>query len=123
MSRRWLAAATFVALVLACASPTLPLPPPEAPSVEVVDSMHVLLTAGCGGAEPNALISITDDTHMDPSVDYSIEGNPASECGAWQMKVFALTGDTLSITQTYGNAVSPATLVCPGDPGNICPQQ
>ena len=122
MSRRWLAAATFVALVLACASPTLPLPPPEAPSVEVVDSMHVLLTAACGGAEDYAEIQVKNLGHTDPTAPTVNEnGTSTSSCGAWQIKVFALTGDALSITQEYGSSVSPAVTVCV--PNGICPAQ
>ncbi|MGO9835159.1 MAG: hypothetical protein ACLP1X_13180 [Polyangiaceae bacterium] len=110
MSRRWLAAATFVALVLACASPTLPLPPPEAPSVEVVDAEHVTLTAGCGGALALAYISILNqgpNGNGDPT-DGGQYGSiaQATSCGSWSITVFARANDTLVITQSSDNVTS-----------------
>jgi hypothetical protein len=110
MIRRWLAAATFVALVLACASPTLPLPPPEAPDQAVVDAEHVTLTAGCGGAEAQATIVIQNqgvNGQGDPAPG-NIWGStvPATECGSWSATVFARANDTLMITQQYGSAIS-----------------
>jgi hypothetical protein len=112
MIRRWLAAATFVALVLACASPTLPLPPPEAPSVETVDATHVLLTAGCGGAIPTAEIHVVNNGINNqgdpaPGPDPGNEiGVSVTACGSWQLEVYARTNDTLTITQVNGNQVS-----------------
>jgi hypothetical protein len=117
MLRRWPAAATFVALVLACASPTLPLPPPEAPEQEVVDATHVKLTAGCGGALQGAQIEVLNQTESDPNNSY---GSPtwATDCGSWFVTVFARTNDRLQITQTYGTTLSLPTEVCVTNP---CP--
>jgi|SRR5580700_11201658 hypothetical protein len=112
MIRRWLAAATFVALVLACASPTLPLPPPEAPAVETVDATHVNLVAGCGGALPTATINVANqgpNGQGDPDPTYPGQvGSQAmvSQCGSWQLKVYARAGDNLMITQVSDNEVS-----------------
>jgi len=105
MPRRLLAAATFVVLVLACASPTLPLPPPEAPSQEVVDATHVTLTAGCGGAEAYATISVQYPA-PDPNGATGVSTS-ATGCGSWQLRqVYAHAGDVLVITQQYGNTFS-----------------
>jgi hypothetical protein len=83
--------------------------------------MHVLLTAGCGGAEDLAFVQVHNLGHTDPTNPVYSESVEASGCGAWQIKVFALTGDALSITQEYGNSVSPAVTVCV--PNGICPAQ
>jgi hypothetical protein len=115
MLRRWLAAATFVALVLACASPTLPLPPPEAPTQQVVDATHVTLTAGCGGAEPNAEITVQNQTETDPN-NANGSNTHATGCGSWFVTVFARNADVLLITQTYGTTLSIPTKVCVGAP-------
>jgi hypothetical protein len=112
MIRRWLAAATFVALVLACASPTLPLPPPEAPSIATVDATHVNLVAPCGGAIPTAQIAVSNqgvNDQGDPDPGYMGEtstGATATQCGSWQLTVYARVNDVLMITQTNDNQVS-----------------
>jgi hypothetical protein len=112
MSRRLLAAATFVALVLACASPTLPLPPPEAPEQTVVDAQHVNLVGMCGGALPAADIEVQNVSRSDPTTRAQFIGTIASDCGSWEIdKVFAEAGDNLVVTQVYDNQVSLPTPV------------
>lgn len=91
----------------ACASPTLPLPPPEAPTQsEGVDADHVTLTASCGGAEGGALILIINE---DEAPDRAVNGSEANACGAWDASVLAHSGDTLTITQQAGTLSSGAT--------------
>lgn len=111
MVRRVLAVAPLgaLALVLACASPTLPLPPPELPSVGMgSDANHVLLSAPCGGAEGDALIIVQNNA---APADQTIGGGTATDCGSWQAEVYAHKGDYLTITQEVGSQVSqPATL-------------
>ena len=111
MLRRVLAVAPLasLALVLACASPTLPLPPPELPTVGMgSDANHVKLTASCGGAEGGAMIIIVNSAA--PTQDQII-GTFASACGAWTQEVWAHKGDYLTITQDVGSETSqPATM-------------
>jgi hypothetical protein len=112
MSRRLLAAATSVALVLACASPTLPLPPPEAPEQTVVDAQHVNLVGMCGGALPAATIQVENVTRSDPSTHAEFLGITASDCGSWEIDNYpAEAGDNLVVTQVYDNQVSLPTPV------------
>src|SRR5271166_1426303 len=97
----------LLALAGACASPTLPLPPPEAPTLEAgADVDHIKLVAGCGGAESNAVIVIVN---LNPAVsgDMAVSGALANNCGAWDAVVFAHSGDTIDITQEFGETRSP----------------
>ena len=95
------------ACVVACASPTLPLPPPESPmQTEGVDAAHITLTAGCGGAEGGALIIIINQNEPP---DQAVGGSEANNCGAWDASVLAKSGDTLNISQQAGTLSSTAT--------------
>jgi hypothetical protein len=95
----------------ACVSPTLPLPPPEAPmQTEGVDAAHIKLSAGCGGAQDGAEIIIVNQTLELSVPDQAIGGSFASECGAWDAQVLAKTGDVLAITQESGTLASGATI-------------
>ncbi len=111
MLRRLLAVGPVVALALACASPTLPLPPPEAPTVAPgVDADHVRLSVPCGGAETNALIVIVNTNTSVPN-DEAVSGSRADGCGAWDATVYAHAGDYLSITQEFGTTRSQPTTI------------
>jgi hypothetical protein len=95
----------------ACVSPTLPLPPPEAPTLEPgADIDHIKLVAGCGGAESDAVIVIVNSNSLVPG-DLAVSGSLASPCGAWDAVVYAHSGDTLEITQEFGETRSPPTTV------------
>jgi hypothetical protein len=98
-----------MAVALACASPTLPLPPPEAPEILAgMDADHVELVSGCGGAEDDAMIYI---------VNQNLSAVPpgavarATDCGAWNAQVYAHKGDVLDITQEYAAEPSLVTSV------------
>jgi hypothetical protein len=98
--------AVALGLAFACASPTLPLPPPEVPSqTEGADADHIVLSAGCGGAEGSAVIVILNEN---PALrgDQAVSGSLASPCGQWDAVVYAHTGDTLAITQESGDLTS-----------------
>jgi hypothetical protein len=91
---------------VACDSPTLPLPPPEAPTLEAgSDINHIKLVAGCGGAEPNAVIVIVNLNPVVPG-DMAVSGALANNCGAWDAMVYAHSGDTIDITQEFGETRS-----------------
>jgi hypothetical protein len=94
-------------LAVSCASPTLPLPPPEAPTqTEGVDAAHVHLAAGCGGAQDGALIVIVN---KNVAPDMAVGGAIATACGSWDSSVLAQSGDELLITQTSDDMASPPT--------------
>jgi len=99
-----------VLCAVACASPTLPLPPPEAPTqTEGTDADHVKLTAGCGGAQADADIFIINQTLETTAPDEAVGGSIANGCGAWDANIFAHSGDTLAITQETGELGSDPT--------------
>jgi hypothetical protein len=114
MLRRWAVIGPSLALIatclgVACASPTLPLPPPEAPTqMAGVDADHVKLTAGCGGAQGGALIIIVNEN---VAPDLAVGGSIANGCGAWDASVYAHTGDVLQITQEVDQSSSVPTIV------------
>jgi hypothetical protein len=93
-------------LAAACASPTLPLPPPETPDLGVgTDSDHVKLSSPCGGASPSSIIVIVNTNTAVPD-DQAVSGAIANTCGAWDANVYAHTGDFLDITQQIGDEIS-----------------
>ncbi|HEY8038371.1 MAG TPA: hypothetical protein VIF15_01195 [Polyangiaceae bacterium] len=111
MLRRLLAVGPVVALALACASPTLPLPPPMAPSIgSGPDADHIKLFAPCGGAEANAVMVIVNTNTSVPG-DQAVSGSRTDSCGAWDATVFAHSGDFLDITQEFGTTRSQPTVV------------
>ncbi len=107
MLRRLLAVAPLAALVLAaCDSPTLPLPPPVAPTITPgADATHFKLTALCGSVEGGATVVIENTDTALPN-DQRISGTLASTCGSWDAIVVANRGDVLNITQDDGSVVS-----------------
>jgi hypothetical protein len=103
---RRLAAPAIAALAMACASPTLPLPPPDEVSIaQGLDTAHVRLSGKCGSALASAVIVIINEN---PSVapDLAVSGALTTNCGAWDASVFAQTGDWLEVTQTLNGATS-----------------
>jgi hypothetical protein len=106
MLRRLLAVGVAMALVAACASPTLPLPPPEEPVLGAgPDADHVKLTVACGGADPQALIVIVNTNPTVPG-DLAVSGALVDSCGGWDATVYAHNGDSLDITQQIGTEES-----------------
>jgi len=95
----------------ACESPTLPLPPPEAPMQTAgVDADHIKLTAGCGGAEAGADVIVLNQTLEISKPDQAGVVSIASPCGAWDATIFAHTGDLLAISQELGTQASASTI-------------
>jgi hypothetical protein len=110
---RFVAPLATVAVVwcVACASPTLPLPPPEAPmQTSGVDADHIKLSAGCGGAQASADIFIINQTLETTARDQAVSGSIADACGAWDASVLAHTGDVLAISQEAGTLGSDPTI-------------
>lgn len=94
---------------VACASPTLPLPPPSLPSVAVEQGGKVHL-ASVRGAEPNAIIVIYN---LNPALplDERVSGAQADGEGTWDADAIASSGDVLDITQEFGSTRSPPITV------------
>ncbi|HEV3194038.1 MAG TPA: hypothetical protein VGY54_26210 [Polyangiaceae bacterium] len=102
---------SFLFAVLGCLSPTLPLPPPGRPTLEPTSDVdHIRLDAASGSAESNAVIVIVNSNTLVPN-DQAVTGSRADALGAWHAVVFAHTGDVLNITQEFGTARSPPTVV------------
>ncbi|MDP9034252.1 MAG: hypothetical protein M3O50_05560 [Myxococcota bacterium] len=109
--RRVFFGGVLVAAALACASPTLPLPPPSIPSVSrSTDADHVVLASACGGAEPNAIVVIQNTRPTVPG-NLAVSGARATGCGSWDAIVYAHTGDYLELWQEFGTTVSTSTFV------------
>ena len=106
MLRRALVALPLVLLALACASPTLPLPPPVTPTIGTgMDANHVQLVESCGGSEDNAVIIVVNDNPAVTNAN-AVSGTRADNCGAWTLQVYAHKGDVLEITQQSGAVLS-----------------
>jgi hypothetical protein len=111
MLRRLLVAGSLLGCVTACASPTLPLPPPEEPTIGPgLDADHIRLRVGCGGAVGGAVIVILNTNTAVPG-DEAVSGAVASDCGAWDATAYAHNGDFLDITQDLGNERSQSLLI------------
>jgi len=113
MSRRAFALA-LVALVVGsgvgCTSPTLPLPPPTAPTISAGASPGTFRLASIGGALPNALIIVVNRNEALPRNE-RVSGTIADEQGSWDVEVRASVNDMLDITQESGTTSSPNTTV------------
>ncbi|MEO7113483.1 MAG: hypothetical protein ABI183_23795 [Polyangiaceae bacterium] len=101
----WLA----IAFAVACASPTLPLPPPSIPSISQTDATHVTLSSD-RGVEANAIVVIYN---RNPAVSLQerVTGVQADAEGTWTQTVFASNGDIVDITQEFGTTQSPPTTI------------
>ena len=106
---RPLAASSVAVLALACTSPTLPLPPPEVPTITFgPDADHVTLKATCNYPEHNNDIFIINESATN---DKRGSIATADDCGAWQTIVYAHRGDWLSITYVSDGQMSLPTVI------------
>lgn len=102
--------AAFVAAMVACTSPTLPLPPPTAPSVSTGSTPDFVHLSSPNGAEPNALIVIVN-RNTDLPRNERVTGTLADENGSWDVDVRAKPNDVLDISQESGSTRSPVTTI------------
>jgi hypothetical protein len=83
-----------------CLSPTLPLPPPEIPTQQMISSTQVALTSGCGGVQNSARVQVVNASEAAPGGGQIGVVEQATGCGSWSAMIFARTGDVLQITQS-----------------------
>lgn len=107
--RSWLGVAT-ITVAIACTSPTLPLPPPAAPSVSVGSTPETFHLSSDRGALPNALVITVNRNEALPA-DKRVDGTIADANGSWEMDVFAKPGDFVDISQENGEHRSPVITV------------
>ena len=81
MRRHAAAFASLVALV-ACASPTLPLPPPSAPSMSESTEAGKVHLASDRGVEPNAIVVVINTNPNMPRAK-AVGGAIADDVGSW----------------------------------------
>lgn len=99
-----------LAVLFGCASPTLPLPPPNAPQFSPSSEPGKVHLRSTGGAEPNAVVVVINRS-PDVPLNLRVGGAQADEHGSWETDVVAKQGDYLDITQEFGSTRSPATTV------------
>lgn len=103
LGRRGLAG-VLAGVLLACASPTLPLPPPEAPTMTNGSTPGMVHLIGApGSAEAGAQIVVVND--FAGPVDKGTVSEVIAD-GSWQADVVAKNGDVLTITQVFGSSAS-----------------
>jgi hypothetical protein len=109
--RAWWAAFALAAL-FACASPTLPLPPPTAPTIsgETNDTTATLIHLEGANAEPNAIIVVVNVSGRIDD-DQAVAGGFVKRDGTWGAYIPALKHDVLEITPEIGTTRSPPTTV------------
>ncbi len=85
-------------LVLGCTSPTLPLPPPEAPTESAGGNAQTIILNGVG-ATPGALVVIQNQNtnYPQPDAAATVKGD-----GTWTVSLNAVKNDTLVIFEIVG---------------------
>ena len=100
-----------LAAAIACAAPTLPLPPPAIPAISTagLPAGKVKLSS-MQGAEPNALV-VTYNRNPGLPLDQRVGGAQADGSGSWDAVISASTGDVVDVTEEIGTTRSPPTSV------------
>jgi hypothetical protein len=109
MVRRVFAVVSLVVAGVACASPTLPLPPPAVPTIDpgpMAGQVH--LSSPCGGAETGATVLVIDNNETAAKRDAV---TVADNCGAWSLDAYANKGDYLQVQQIVGSEISSSVSV------------
>ncbi len=93
----------------ACASPTLPLPPPAVPTIgpgPMAGQVH--LASPCGGAEAGATVLVINNNEPSAQRDaVTVSDN----CGSWSLDAYANKGDYLPVQQIVGSEISSSVSV------------
>ena len=96
--------ASLAAFAVACASPTLPLPPPDSPQLTAGGQPGIVhLHGNAGSAEPGALVLVINDNAG--LTDRGVVSEVAPD-GSWDADIAAVNGDVLTITQGFGKTSS-----------------
>lgn len=108
MGRRWsLRVLGLAGVLLACTSPTLPLPPPSLPTITTGESAQAYHLKSDRGTIAHALvIAVNRDQTMKP--EERVSGTIADENGSWEMDVLGKAGDVLDLSQESGATRSPS---------------
>jgi hypothetical protein len=101
------AAIGLVFVFSACASPTLPLPPPALPSMTAAGDGKVTLRSE-HGVEANAIVVIYNHNTTIPR-NLRVEAAQADAEGTWEETVVAYPGDIVDVTQEFGTTHSAPT--------------
>lgn len=110
LRRTYLAAAAlalFVGTLSACASPTLPLPPPSTPEIAPEANGKWKLSSK-GGVEANAIVVLFNRNPSLPNAD-RVDGTQADAEGNWEETIVASPGDVIDLTQEFGSTRSAPT--------------
>jgi hypothetical protein len=90
------------AILFACTSPTLPLPPPALPTVMAGASPTSYHLKSERGTLANALVvAVNRDTSLTP--EERVSGTIADSNGSWEMDVVGKPGDVLDLSQESGS--------------------
>lgn len=108
--RAWAMAIVLAIASIACTSPTLPLPPPEQPTVTIGSEPNTFRLTSDRGALPNALIIVVNRNESLPR-HQRVAGTIADELGSWEVEIVAHVGDVVDISQEDGTTRSPTTTV------------
>jgi hypothetical protein len=118
---RRLTAVLLVGQGVACASPTLPLPPPSGMATQTagVDADHVMLSEICDSVPGSSYVQIVNTGHPGgpaiPNIDTGVIVF-SSPCGAFSASVYGHAYDKLEITYEVGFEVSLPQSVTIGQP-------
>jgi hypothetical protein len=100
------------ALALACLSPTLPLPPPDAPTQSLGPQPGMVHFHGIG-VEANTMV-ISRSNFPNPSENLTDQQRVAITLadaqGVWDMDVWAVKGDVLEVWQEFDNKNASPTI-------------
>lgn len=91
----------------ACASPTLPLPPPSTPELAPEANGDWKLSSK-RGVEGHAIVVIFNRNPNLPNAD-RVDGTQADADGNWEEIIKAAPGDVIDVTQEFGSTRSAPT--------------
>jgi len=97
-------------IALACTSPTLPLPPPVAPSISTGVEPNTFKLTSDKGAQPNALIIVINRNEALPREE-RVNGTIADDQGSWEVTLKGTAGDFVDIAQDSNGTRSATTTV------------
>lgn len=107
---RRLLLALCASIALACTSPTLPLPPPVAPSITSGAEPNTFKLSSEKGAQPNALVIVVNRNES-LTREERVNGTIADEQGNWEVTLKGAVGDFIDIAQESDSARSASTTV------------